>query len=399
MVATGSLCVLCKGSRNLCGLGRCPLMARYRFEEIIAPKLKTNQYAPSTSIFVGHNFYPNVFVGPMQAIEEIGPKDERGYFNQDYSDIIKHRSTLLRSKFQQSIKAKSRFIEWNQELALAVRPVDVEAYFKKKPFFDARFSNITAPQGPTGEIQRLRIVENIKVKPSIEKVVTDDLKSTEQASLLYMQGEDVYKITNILSSGVLGKELGKKLVPTRWSITAVDDLIGKRLAKQVKTLSTLNEYWVFEGEFLANHFVILLLPGAWEFENFEAWAPGSTWGQYLSKHYISEEYEGWAGRKGYANKQAGGYYAARLAVLEGLNKLHRQASVVSFREVSEGYVIPLGVWVVRETARSAFRGIAAKFNTRKDALAYVKQRLRIPINEYIKKSQILKQKKLSDWFG
>lgn len=398
MVKTGKLCILCKGSRDLCGLGYCPLKAKYRLEKTLKPRLKTEYYEPSTSIFVGHNNYPRVFVGPMQALEETGPKDAKGYFGEKYESIIQHRSSLLRSKFAHNVKRRSKFVEQQQELAMAVRPANVETYFKKKPYFDMKFSNVTQPQGPTGEIQRLRLAENVKVKPQIEKVVTDDLKANKQASLLYKKGEDVYKITTILSSGAMGQTTRKKMVPTRWSITAVDDLVGKQLIEKVRENPRLNEYWVFEGEYLANHFVILLMPGAWEFENFEAWAPGSTWGQDLMRPYFTAEHEGWTGRKGYAKQQAGGYYAARLAVLEGLDRLHRQATVVSFREVSEGYIIPLGVWIVRETARSAFDGVAAKFNTRAEALGYVKQRLRLPINQYIKRSQILRQKRLDSWF-
>jgi len=399
MVATGKLCILCKGSRNLCGLGRCPLMTKYRLEESIVPKLKKEYFAPATSVFVGHNNYPNVFAGPMQALEAVGPKSARGYFGQTYENIIRHRSSLLRSKFMHNVKYKSRFVREQQELAMAVRPIDTETYFKKKPFFDIKFSNIIQPQGPTGEILRQRVAENIRIKPIIEKVVNDDLRSVEQAGILYSKGEDVYKITTILSSGALGKALAKKMVPTRWSITAVDDLVGKQLIEHVKMLPQLNEYWVFESEYLANHFVILLMPGSWEFENFEAWAPGSTWGQDLMQPYFTGEHEAFTGRKGYAKTQAGGYYAARLGVLEGLNKLHRQAGAVSFREVSEGYVIPLGVWVVRETARSAFKGVAAKFDTRAEALAYVKSRLRLPFENYIKNSKILRQRKLGDWFN
>jgi len=373
-------------------------MTKRRLEKSIVPKLKKEYFAPSTSIFVGHNNYPNVFAGPMQALEAVGPKSARGYFGQTYENIIQHRSSLLRSKYLHNVKYKSRFLRQQQELAMAVRPTDTETYFKKKPFFDIKFSSIIQPQGPTGEILRQRVAENVRVKPIIEKTVNDDLRSVEQARILYSKGEDVYKITTILSSGVLGKELAKKMVPTRWSITAVDDLVGKQLIKSVKTLPQLNEYWVLESEYLANHFVMLLIPGGWEFENFEAWAPGSTWGQDLMEPYFTGEHESWNGRKGYAKTQAGGYYAARLAILEGLNNLHRQASVVSFREVSEGYVIPLGVWVVRETARAAFRGVAAKFNTRAEALNYVKSLLRLPFDEYIKNSKILRQRKLRDWF-
>jgi hypothetical protein len=146
------------------------------------------------------------------------------------------------------------------------------------------------------------------------------------------------------------------------------------------------------------------MPGNWEFENFEAWAPGSTWysgaaqqtGLEKLKPIVLEEYEPFAGRTSYADKQGGGYYASRIAVVEYLTSIKRQARVVVFREVSEGYIIPLGVWVVRQTVRSAFKNKPIVFLTKKEALKYVNSRLRLSLNEYMKQSKILQQKRLTE---
>jgi hypothetical protein len=37
-----------------------------------------------------------------------------------------------------------------------------------------------------------------------------------------------------LSIGVLGLKKDKKLVPTRWAITATDDILAKKLLEKVK---------------------------------------------------------------------------------------------------------------------------------------------------------------------
>jgi len=227
--------------------------------------------------------------------------------------------------------------------------------------------------------------------------VDDELKAEEAGFLLYTRGEDVYKISLILSSGALGSEKNKKLVPTRWSITATDDIIFRRLVEDVKHYEQINEYLVFSSEYLDNHFFFLLMPGNWEFENFEAWSPGTTWSFNLKKTEILEEYEPFQGRKTYASLQAGGYYASRLAVIEYLHRVRRQARVVGFREIHEGYTIPLGVWVVRETARNAFRSKPLKFDSLGNALKHIGSRLRTPLSEYIKKSVILRQKRLCDF--
>lgn len=249
--------------------------------------------------------------------------------------------------------------------------------------------------GPTGKIEKMRITENTKIERKVESIVNDDLKSVESAYLLYQNKQDVYKITTILSSGVLGLEENKKLVPTRWSITTTDDIIAKKLIGEIKNFSTINEYLVFESTYLDNRFVILLMPGNWEFENFETWAPGSNWHQPTDR--IIEEYEPYQGRKKYADKQAGAYYSVRLAVSEYLKNIKRQAKVVVFREVGEGYTIPMGVWVVRETVRNAMKTQPKKFNTEKEALEYIDFLNKIKIENYIKKSEILGRKTLNDF--
>jgi hypothetical protein len=231
----------------------------------------------------------------------------------------------------------------------------------------------------------------------MDKIVSDELKASQAGFMLYEKGEDIYKITTVLSSGALGIEAKKKLVPTRWSITATDDMIFKELVKQVKDYPSVNECLVYSSNYLDNNFEILLVPGQWEYENFEAWAPGSFWSQNMKKTQVVEEYESYKGRTKYADLEAGGYYAARLGVIEGLARLKRQARVVVFREVHEGYVVPLGVWVVRETARNAFKSQPLKFATMTEAIKHIDSKLRIPVTEYTKQSRILKQRRLADF--
>ena len=140
------------------------------------------------------------------------------------------------------------------------------------------------------------------------------------------------------------------------------------------------------------------MPGSWEFENFEAWAPGSFWSQNIKKTEITEEYEPFGGRTKYADKQVGGYYATRFGIVESLQKMKRQARVVVFREIYEGYMVPVGVWQVRENIRNAMKSSYKKFPTKKEALNYIKAKLRTSLDEYLKKSRILKQKRLADFF-
>ncbi len=403
MVSTAHLCIYCKGGRNLCGLGKCPLLDRIKVERKMI-EIKDGFFGPSPSIFVGRSGYPNVFVGPLgnMASSDTGetgsglPDDPRNWFGRGYDEIIEKRSLVLRSKYMQSVFSKSRFVQDTKLLAMAEKPTDVEMQFKGKPVYRMSFSDVANPMGPSVSVKKVNIAENVRVAPFVEKIVSDEMKAVESAFILYRKELDVYKIATILSSGALGLKMGKKMVPTRWSITAMDDIIAKKLMSEVRTFPQLNEYRVHESEFLNNRFVVLMMPGSWEFENFEAWKPGSFWSFSLKKTEIVEEHESFRGRTTYADKQTGGYYAARLGVIEGLHAMGRQARVVSFREVYEGYVVPVGVWQVRENVRNAMKS-CKKFATLKEALDHIRGRLKIPFEEYVKKSVMLRQKRLGDF--
>jgi len=316
-----------------------------------------------------------------------------------YDDIIKLRSMLLRSKEKESIFSRSKFIGEMQQLAMSVKPTDVELSFKNKPFYRVSFSDIIQPMGPSAELEKMRMTENPKIPQKIDYIVSDDLKAAEASFMLYGSGQDIYKITTILSSGVLGSEQKKKLVPTRYSITAVDDIIAKQLMKRIKTYKQINEYLVYESFFLDNGFVILLMPGGWEYENFEAWAPGTPWSMQMKEPTILQEYESFKGRTTYAESEGGGYYAARLAVAESLDQMRKQARAVVFREIYEGYVVPLGVWQVRENARNAMRQKPSKFSTMKEAMNFISSKLRLPIDNYIKISKILQQRRIDSFLN
>ncbi len=393
------LCIYCKGSRNLCGLGRCPLLDKVKLDKKMT-KIKDNFFGAAPSVFVGRIGYPNVFVGPLGNIGKTDLSDNpSSWFKKPYEDIIEKRSMVLRSKYKQNVFSKSRFVEDNKLLALAKRPTDIELLFKGKPTYRMNFSDMVRPVGPSVSVKKLTLAENVKVSRNVEKVVNDELKTNEATMILYKKNVDVYKLTNIISSGSMGLDKNKKMVPTRWSITAIDDIVCKNILGEIRNFPSINEYRVYESQFLNNKFVILMMPGNWEFENFEAWKPGSFWSFNLKKTEVVEEYEPFKGRKKYADKQTGGYYAARLGVAEKLLKEKRQARVIGFREVYEGYVVPVGVWQVRENVRNAMKSGYQKFSTLKESLEYIRGRLKIPLENYKEKSKMLKQRRLGDFIN
>jgi len=56
---------------------------------------------------------------------------------------------------------------------------------------------------------------------------------------------------------------------------------------------------------------------------------------------------------GRLSEMDGGFYAARLPILEYLNRIGRTAEVVIFREVLPSYFVTVGNWHIRETVKRA----------------------------------------------
>jgi hypothetical protein len=214
------------------------------------------------------------------------------------------------------------------------------------------------------------------------------LKAAEAVTALYEKGVLVTRIQRAFSVGAFGLKDSRRLVPTRWSITAVDSIISKDMIETIKSFPEVNEYRVYESSYLDNRFEVLMMPGAWSYEAMEAWYPGTVWNP-SGKHVVMfSDWEGFDGRTTYASI-GGCYYAARLAVGELLAKERRQASVVVLREAHPGYIMPVGVWQVRENVRNAVRQRPLKYNTLEEALARIASRFQIPLERWVERSKLL----------
>ena len=362
---------------------------------LLKEKISESAFGPSGDFFAGSQYYPEISWGPTVSLMDV-PRT-RDLYGQDYEKIILARAAFLHGRRYGGIKPVGRMIDKSREIAMSEKPIDLELRFSRAPSLEMQFSQVSQPMGAGAPLKELTLAGNPKIPKIVDSVIEDKMKANDAICELAGHGMDNYYLTTLLSAGILGKQ-GKKLVPTRWSITAVDDMLAKSMMDGIREFPQINEPMVFSNEYLFNHFEILLMPGNWEFENFEAWAPNTSWGFGSQEYTISEEYEPHGGRSGYAEKQAGGYYAARLGVCEYLSRIRKQARVVSFREIGEGYQIPVGVWEVRENVRHAFLGNPKKFPSNSEAMAHLQTRLRVPMQKYIAQTKVMTQSRLSEFF-
>ncbi|MEM2394274.1 MAG: hypothetical protein QXG11_05595, partial [Candidatus Bathyarchaeia archaeon] len=73
------------------------------------------------------------------------------------------------------------------------------------------------------------------------------------------------------------------------------------------------------------------------------------------------------------------------------------------REAHPGYIMPVGVWQVRENVRNAMRQKPFTFKTLDEALKFIAGRFQIPIQRWIMRSELLKsalfQKRITEFLG
>ncbi len=324
-------------------------------------------------------------IGPV-----IGSFDPKNSYNMDYYDIVKN---LALSISPYSTNKDARFSQKIQEIALSTKSVETQIGLKDGLRFSMDMDNILSPTGFKGQIQNLDIISNPKIPYSVEAIIEDKLKATQSIQEIYKYGFDSYYLTKLFSSGLLG--IDRRFITTRQSITAIDDNIGKMLLEDIRNFDQNQKYLIFQNEFLHNRFIILLLPGKFEFEQYELWPKGSEWGSELG---YNREYESYNGRTSYASMQAGGYYASRLSILEYLFSKKIQSKVVVFRIINDSYSIPVGVWQVRENVLHAFDKKPQEFESKQEIIDFLKKNLKSNANQMIRESKILYQTRISEFF-
>lgn len=418
---------------------------------------KQDFFGPSPpNLFVGQFGYPSVSWGPMVTLAEGVPDNPKDWYGWGFDQIVRARSVQVRGRVNNSVLEAAgaspgrgreapapRILDMAQEAAMSSAPLDMEMRFSKKPSLAVEFHAVHQPMGPSAPLERMSLADNPKIPKSVDELVEEQVAAGQAMRELMGRGIDEHYLTRLLTAGVLGKRPRRRLVPTRWGITAVDDTMAKAHMERIRQFPQGNDFLLFFNEYLGNRFHVLLMPGAWEYEGFETWCgpmkcPNATpveldgagaregAGAGVSGHggrgsggspsaqeahaliaparrgvrsfAISEEYEPFGGRSDYAAKQGGGYYAARLGVAEALaGAAHRQYRALVIREIMPEYDLPVGVWEIRENVRHAMANGPRRFSSRDEMLGVLGQELNVPLSEYRARSVLLAQRRLADY--
>ncbi|SEH15717.1 hypothetical protein SAMN04487967_2208 [Natronorubrum sediminis] len=380
-----------------------------RFDQSLSGDSLVGSTAPS--IFVGRSNYPDIPVGLLSPVGDEDAAEEYvtdgNWYQEGYgiTDVLQRRTNLLNSNKRANVDSPSiasrlapsvhdtwdGFVGVQREVAIAGRPVDLEIGLDGTPDLglDAG-TDVATPRGPRANARNAELRENPYVPKQVKKTLEDDDWQAQGAmTYLYRRGFDVYDINSILSAGALGEAKQRRLVPTRWSITAVDDTVGQYLRGRIKSEPSIDEVQVWANEYMGNRYWIVLAPGNWEFELVEMKAPGSIWNPNPNDDiWLQSASEGYDGRTSYVEETAGAYYAARLAALEHLESIGRQAKCLVLREVSDDYWAPVGVWQVRESVRNAFDGAYGEAETFHDAIGEISTQLPVSHARLRRKSEL-----------
>ena len=351
--------------------------------------------ASPPSVFVGSYGYPKVSVGPMvppmHGDTTLLDSPEL-WVGKSLEEIVNFRLSLIRGIKNMPInEPNGRYIENLHEVAMSSRPIDSELQFYKNPKPVASIDGESAPFGPVGEVASAKFSSTSSDK-SIQRAYYDhDLKAQDAVVSLYNRGIEISKIQKCFSVGMFGKK--RKLVPTKWSITATDSIIAESLVSEILEFDLIDSCRVFSHDHLGNLFSVVLFPHRWLFENQEAWHTGNGIG-------FGSDIEDAKGID-HPPVTAGAFFAAKLGVAEYLLEKKCQASALVLREIRPEYAVPVGVWQIREAIRSAMKNepyIAENFD---DGVTFAAKRMSVSKSEWLSKGDMLsmlKQKSISDFF-
>ena len=348
------------------------------------------------SVFVGAYGYPKVLVGPMLPPihgDTVILDSPEKWIGKSLEDIVNYRLSLVRGIKPVKIEdVGQKYIENLQVMTMSERSTDAEMEFVKNASPTVSIDGDSPIFGPIGEIKSTKF-SNSSSDKNIQKSFYDkDLLAQDAMVDLYNRGIEISRIQKCLSIGMFGKN--RKLVPTRWSITATDDTVSKSLVGKIIEYDVIDTSLMFSYNHLGNYFCVIMFPSRWMFEMQEAW--------YDEQGNVGfgSDFEDMRGMTHYP-KTAGAHFASRLAVSEYLDEHKSQAAVMVLREIRPEYAVPVGVWQVREGVRMALKQKPLVVPNFLEGLDNACKRLSIGKKEWLSHSRLYqakKQKSISDFF-
>ena len=374
--------------------------------------------ASPPSVFVGRYGYPKINIGPMVPADIHGDTSildsPEAWPGKSLQEILNYRLSLVRGL--NSIKIddlENKFILSLQELTMSSKPAESELNFHKIPtFHQSLLSNQNndlnkefTPFGPQAEIKSFKLSSNTSTNKKIDNLYSDNnIRANDAVVDLYNNGIEISQINKVLSLGMLGRKNKRRLVPTRWSISATDDIIASYLVKKIDMYQSIDQFEVIKYNHFSNYYSIILIPSdVWSFEMVEAWYDQNN----VNKFFLESDYENSTTGLDHYPRIAGAYFAAKLGILEYLtSSKKRKCSVLIFREIRPEYLVPLGVWQIREGIREGLRSkqdiTTTSFSDFRKALVYASKEMRVPLLDWLKQSEMYKNygKKtlISDFF-
>lgn len=371
------LCVRCKGYKRFCGLPKCPILEKVRATMEATARiagLEVSGSTPPTAV-VGERGYPSVpvIVGVPPGVRGESAKiydDPQGWWGRlGLADILRLRGYQVSSITR--VNASEPFTLYEREVgvaAISARPVDTEVVLERLPRPITRLDPFVGATGPTAPAKEIRVVGNAYLPKKLEEIIWDDVSAEDAVSELIRGGVDTYSIVRAMSLGFLGRIRRRKLVPTRWAITAVDRAAVKYFLSRLRDWPSIDGVSVHVLEYLMNRFYVILYPGNYHVEWLEVWRPrtGLTEGASSSVIIYSRDYG-----TGRTSTLDGGFDAARHGLVRALYERGRKASAIIVRVIEPGYVVGVGNWHIRETVYRAVRSEGVTFEGLSDALAWI----------------------------
>lgn len=364
-----------------------------KYKSTLKPTKEIEGFA--SYVIVGEKNYPNLATHNISNDSIASSyRNSSDIVKKKYDDIFKIKArNILGSTNPVHVKNTSQRIQDEiRDIYKAKNIVNFSSNFSKELTFDKVVVNkIAGIAGSKNDLISLNSTENTQTSKQVEKYIENDIKAKEAVISLYEKGVNEHQIINLLALGSFGVSVNKKLVPSKWAISAYDQTIEKYLHKKILKFSSLNEYELYSYSDKGNFFLIILFPDTFAGNVIETF-PGAVEEDFVLVDNKLKKPE---------PETAGGFYATKIAIHEFLVSRKKQASYLSIRIIKD-YEIPLGVVFVRECVRNALnKKILFKTSNKKDLESYLYENFKEHFEFYLK-SQILKnqriEKKVTDFF-